>query len=133
MTAAISNPASFRDEARFQRECAVCGSPGDYEAHHVVSKQELKKRGLVHRLHDPRNCLRLCKGGKRCHMNREHGGVSKIVILTESLTNDNICFLWETLDVAGQNYLERHYTGIDRRYTLHQDGRCGLCQVPLLR
>lgn len=125
----ISNPASFRDEARFQRVCAVCGSPGDYEAHHVVSKQELGKRGLVHLLYDPRNALRLCKGGKRCHMNREHGGVNKVTIKTEELTDDNICFIWQTLGVAGQNYLERHYTGVDRRYTLHEAERCPKCQA----
>lgn len=127
--ATISNPLSFRDAGRFQRVCAVCGSTGEYEVHHVVSKQRLKKEGLLHRVYDPRNALRLCKYDRRCHMNSEHGGVNKVTIRTSQLTPDNICFLWETLGMAGQNYLERHYTGVDRRFTLHVEGRCPLCQA----
>lgn len=126
---AISNPASFYDEARCQVVCAVCGDPGEFEAHHVISKQRLKRIGLIHRLYDPRNALRLCKRDNRCHMNREHGGVNRVTVPTEKLTDENICFIWETLNVAGQNLLEREYSGIDRRYSRHTEGNCPRCQA----
>lgn len=126
--ATISNPLSFREEARFQRVCAVCGSAGAFHAHHIVSKQRLRKEGLVHRLYDPRNALRLCEGldTNHCHMEHEKGN---LVIPTEKLPAEVMCFIWETLGVAGQNLLERDYTGIDRRYTRHTDGTCLICQV----
>jgi hypothetical protein len=123
-TTSISNPASFRAEAQFQRVCAVCGNPGEFDAHHVVAKQTLKKRGLVHRLYDPRNALRLCD---RCHAEET---ACTLKVDTSELTDDNICFVWEVLKEAGQNYLERHYTGVERRYTLHAEGRCPRCQLP---
>lgn len=125
--ARISNPASFREEAQFQRVCARCGGGGDYQAHHVVPKQDLKRRGLVHKLYDPRNALRLCEGldGNRCHMRFEK---RMLVIETKLLLPANICFIWETLDVAGQNFLERTYTGVDRRFTRHEEGGCPICQ-----
>lgn len=122
-----SNPSSFWAEARSQRVCAVCGSAGDFHAHHVVPKERLKKKGLLHRLYDPRNALRLCAGldSDQCHMEFEN---VKVVIETEMLTDENICFIYETLGVAGQNLLEREYTGVDRRYTKHVEGRCPICQ-----
>lgn len=118
----ISNPQSFREEAQFQRACAACGGTGPFDAHHVVARARLKRMGLTHRLWDPRNALRLCD---RCH---ERYTNRVLVIETASLTDDNICFLWEVLKEAGQNYLERHYTGIDRRYSLHGERRCKACQ-----
>jgi hypothetical protein len=122
----ISNPHSFYQEARFQKVCQLCGSAGAFHAHHVVSKQRLKKDGLLHRVYDPRNALRLCEGldTKHCHMEHER---CNLVIPTEKLLDQNVCFIWEVLGVAGQNLLERDYTGIDRRYTLHVEGRC-VCQ-----
>src|SRR2546430_5742237 len=109
---AISNPASFREEARFQRVCAMCGSSGAYHAHHVVPKQWLSRNGQVHRLYDPRNALRLCDGldGPRCHMNFES---RKLVIETARLPPNAMCFIYETMGVAGQNFLERMYTGVE--------------------
>lgn len=119
----ISNPQSFREEAQFQRLCAACDSAGDFDAHHVVARSRLKRMGLTHKLYDPRNALRLCD---RCH---ERYTNRVLVIETRQLTDDNICFLWETLNVAGQNYLERHYTGVERRYTVHEEGHCSRCQA----
>jgi 5-methylcytosine-specific restriction endonuclease McrA len=121
-TTSISNPKSFREEAQFQRVCGVCGATGAFEAHHVVAKQKLKKLGFVHRLYDPRNALRLCP---ECH-----GRVTQhqLTIAVDCLMPDNICFIWEVLKQAGQNYLERHYRSVDRRYTLHVEGRCVRCQ-----
>lgn len=123
---AISNPASFHAEAMFQRVCAVCGSGGAFDAHHVVSKHALKKRGYASRLWDPRNALRLCVRN-RCH---ERYTNSRYKIETMDLTDANICFIWEVLDVAGQNFLDRYCTGLDRRYTEHIEGGCPICQRP---
>lgn len=124
----ISNPQTFREEGMFQRVCVACGKGGDFHVHHVVPKQQLKRLGLVHRLYDPRNAIRLCEGldGPRCHMQFEQ---YKLVIPTEALLSANICFIWETLGVAGHNFLQRKHTGVDRRFTLHEEERCLLCQV----
>lgn len=123
-----SNPASFYQAGQFQRVCAVCGAGGGFHVHHVVPKQELKRRGLVHRLYDPTNALRLCEGldTKRCHMQFEK---RQLVIPTADLLDESICFIWEALGVAGQNFLERFHTGVDRRYTRHGEGACELCQL----
>lgn len=118
----ISNPLSFRQEAQFQRVCASCGGHGSFDAHHVVARARLKRMGLTHRLYDPRNALRLCD---RCH---ERYTNRVLVIETGQLTDDNICFVFQTLGMAGHNYLDRHYTGVDRRYTLHDEGKCSRCQ-----
>jgi hypothetical protein len=125
----VSNPQSFLAEAQFQRVCAVCGDGGPFHSHHVVSKQALKARGLVDALYDPRNALRLCAGldGNQCHMRFEN---RQLQIPTLSLTFDNICFMWDVLGVAGVNYLDRYYTGADRRFTIHEDKGCLLCQRP---
>lgn len=128
MATTISDPRSFYEEGRYQRMCAGCGATGAFEVHHVVSKQRLKRLGRLDVLYDPRNALRLCEGlgTNQCH--------HKLTIPTSALLPDNICFMWEVLDVAGHNYLERHYSGVDRRFTLHEEGRCPLCQVrPLPR
>jgi len=123
VTVAISNPQSFHAEAQFQRVCATCGKAGVFEAHHVVSKQRLKREGYSGLLYDTRNALRLCPD---CH-GRFTGGTR---IPTHALTDDNMCFTWLVLGPAGQNYLERLYTGIDRRFSLHLDRKCPLCQLP---
>lgn len=127
-TTAISNAASFYAEARFQRACAHCGLVGGpFEAHHVIKKQRLRKRGLP--LHDTRGAVRLCEGLKsnRCHFKVEKGGER---LETAKLPQQAICYVWEALDVAGQNMLASDYTGVERRFTLHAEGRCPHCQHP---
>lgn len=98
-----------------------------FHAHHIVAKHRLAKDGHVEKLYDTRNALRLCEGldTDRCHMEHEQG---KVEVKTERLPDEAICFIWETLGVAGQNHLEREYTGIDRRYSLHVEGKCPTCQ-----
>lgn len=118
----MATSSSFHAEARFQRVCAVCGSAGAFDAHHAVSKQRLKKLGLRHLIYDPRNALRLCD---RCH-ERYTNRVMKIQ--TSLLTEQNICFIWQVLKVAGHNLLDRDYTGIEHRYTQHEENVCPLCQ-----
>lgn len=122
----ISNPASFHAEAQFQRTCAYCRESRPFHAHHVVPKQDLRRRGLP--LHDTRGALRLCEGlyTDKCHMRIEKG---IYVLETAKLLQVNICYLWETLEMAGQNLLERKYTGVDRRFTLHPEGACPECQT----
>jgi 5-methylcytosine-specific restriction endonuclease McrA len=123
---AASSPSSFYAEAQFQRTCAVCGAAGAFDAHHVVSKQRIKRLSppttLQQLLYDPRNALRLCE---RCH-SRYTNRVMKIN--TKLLKDQNICFIWEVLGPAGRNLLERDYTGTERRYTLHEENGCPLCQ-----
>lgn len=129
--ATSSNPRSFYLEGRYQRTCANCGSAGDFHVHHVISKQRIKRLSAPNipqiLLYDRRNALRLCKGldGKQCHMEYEGG---KLVIETKRLKDQNICFIWEVLGPAGINYLDRNYTGVDHRFTIHEEGGCRICQ-----
>ena len=121
----ISNALSFRAEARYQRVCAVCGSGGVYHAHHVISEQLLQRLGLP--VLDPRNALRLCD---RCHMSFEWAGPGKIAINVFHLTDQNICYVYETLGPA-VSMIERKYGGsfgLDPRWQKHRMGECELCQ-----
>jgi hypothetical protein len=124
----LSNPASFHAEARWQRVCAVDGTGGEpWAAHHVVPKQLLRRLKLP--LYDPRNALRLCE---HCHMQFEWGGPGKVLIAVRHLTDQNICYCWETLGDAVVR-LERKYTPFhqDPRWVMHRMGECGLCQLSL--
>ena len=125
--AGISSPLAFRLEARYQRVCAVCGRGGDpWHAHHVVSHQLLVRLGLPP--DDTRNALRLCD---RCHMDFEWGGPGKVAITVFHLTDQNICFVWETLGPT-VSMIERKYHGsfgLDPRWQAHRMGECELCQL----
>lgn len=125
-TPIIDNPRSFHAEARYARSCANCGAVGKpFEAHHVLKKQTLRKRGLPQ--YDTRGAVRLCEGldTAQCHHRIEKGGER---LPTERLSQVNICYLWDVLGPAAVNELDRHYTGVERRFTLHQEGRCPHCQ-----
>jgi hypothetical protein len=122
-TPAISDSRSFYLEARSQVVCANCQTGARFHAHHVLDKQTLRKRGEP--LYDTRNALRLCT---RCHMQFEWAGPGKVAIPVAKLLDINICYLWEVLGVASQNYLTRRYGGLDLRYLLHPLGGCKLCQ-----
>jgi hypothetical protein len=122
---AISNPSSFRAEARYQRVCAACGRAGEnFHAHHIVSKRLLRRLKLP--LWDTRNALRLCPS---CHMQAEWGGVERLRIPCDRLSNDNICYIYSVLGPA-IGTLEKMYPRliIDPRMTRHLDGACELCQ-----
>lgn len=108
--APVDNARSFHEEARYQGMCANCGKiGGDWEAHHVVEKQELKNQHAP--LNDTRNALRLCIGPASCH-----GGQHTIkrVMLT-ALTDDNYEFAFEVLGTFAYDYLRRRYSGDDPR------------------
>lgn len=121
----INNPASFRAAARWQQVCAVCGSGGPFHAHHVVPEQRL--RHLKEPLHDPRNALRLCTNN--CHMQFEWAGPGKVCVEWRHFTDENICYIWETLGVTAVQ-LERKYGAAEGepRWEKHLRGECELCQ-----
>jgi hypothetical protein len=106
----IANPSSFHLEARFQVVCALCGSTGRFQAHHVVDKATLGTHcGLDgDDLYDTRNALRLCEGleTKRCHMQFEN---RRVTITTAMLTDDNIEYAFEKLGAYAADYLRREY------------------------
>lgn len=103
----ISDPAAFWEEARYQRVCAQCGDTGQFEAHHTVEKQWLKRHKLL--LWDTRGALRLCL---LCH----HGQTSKLKkIELKKLTLDNLEYAFEVMGASAAAYLRRHYEGDDVR------------------
>lgn len=112
----VCNPRSFWEEARYQMVCAVCGKPGEFQAHHVVDKQTLRNRcGITgDRAYDTRNALRLCAGvdGNRCHMQFEYGGPGKVVIATHMLTDENIVYAFETLEGWAADFLRAEYDDV---------------------
>jgi hypothetical protein len=101
MPTSVNNPESFRAEAKWQGVCAVTGKGGAFQAHHVVERQELKRRGLPE--WDPRNALRLAP---RAH-DRHTLAVRRVK--TKELTDDNIEYAFEVLGDAAQDYLRRYY------------------------
>jgi hypothetical protein len=105
----ICNPRSFREEARFQRVCQLCGAPGPFHAHHVVDKKELEKKGLRgNDLYDTRNAMRLCEGldTKRCHFQFEN---RMVPITTEMLMDQHIEYAFEKLGAYAFDYLRQEY------------------------
>ena len=98
---------SFRETARLQRCCAVCGSMGSWQAHHVVSQQKLKREGEGWRLWDERNALRLCCAVPfGCHA--QHENAVRRVRVSE-LTKDSLDFAFEALGEFAYDYLQRYY------------------------
>jgi hypothetical protein len=123
----VSNPASFRAEARWQRVCAVCGAAGSFHAHHVLPKHLLRRLKLPR--YDTRGALRLCE---HCHMQFEWGGPGKVEIAVRCLTDQNICYLYEVLGVTVVQ-LEGKYSNfdVDPRWHKHRMGECLECQLSL--
>lgn len=110
---AIRDRISFRLEARYQLVCAACGGTGRFQAHHVVDKAELSKKGLRgNDLYDTRNAMRLCEDldGPRCHMQFEN---RRITISTKKLTDDNIEYAFEELGAYAYDYLRQEYDDTD--------------------
>lgn len=110
----VSNPESFRLEARFQRACAVCGATGEFDPHHVVERQELRRRGLLE--WDTRNALRLCKilgaAGGNCHSAHTTGARR---VRLDQLLDENVDYAFEALGAFAYFYLRRRYVGEDAR------------------
>jgi hypothetical protein len=117
--APISNAASFRAEARFQRVCALCGRPNPFHAHHVVEKFILRRMGVP--LYDTRCALRLCAPPLHCHLTFE---ARMLAVPLVALTDDNIAYTYEILDSPrarevgakpAYEYLTSRYAGSDPR------------------
>lgn len=124
----ISNRASFHDAARFQVACAFCGAIGRaFEAHHVIKRQRLRRRGLPE--WDTRGAVRLCEGlgTNGCHHAIEKG---RDRLDTARLPQAAICYVWECLGLAGYNMLAAAYTPAESRFTIHEVGECPHCQQP---
>lgn len=102
----------FWDAARMQTVCAECGKGGNFDAHHVIERQELRSRGLDE--WDPDNALRLCDPAATpgCHGN--HTTASKRVRLVR-LTDRNIDYAFRVLGPFAYDYLKRRYDGDDPR------------------
>jgi hypothetical protein len=103
-TPIISNPASFREEARHQGCCAVCGSGGGFHAHHVISRNWLRRNHFPE--YDTRGALRLCV---RCHFQFEHAGPGKVQVEVRHLTLQNLCYVREIMGEATIDFLRREY------------------------
>lgn len=98
-------------EARSQGVCAVCGKGGPFEAHHVLERQELSRRGLPE--FDTRGALRLCKEAVgNCHS--RHTTATRRVKFSE-LTEENISYAFEALGPFAIDYLTRRYEVDDGR------------------
>lgn len=106
----ISNPTSFKNEARWQRVCAGCGSAGHFHAHHVVFEQVLKRytplRGVE--LFDTRNALRLCVA--RCHFPHHSRAAT---LPTSKLLDCNIEYAFMALGAYAADWLRRYYDDSD--------------------
>jgi hypothetical protein len=114
----IQNPVSFRQEARWQRVCAVCLKPtsGHFQTHHVVDVQTLRRHGVKgNALYDTRNALRLCQNlgdvDVRCHFQHEN---RRRVVKTGELLDHNIEYAFEVLGVFAADFLRQEYDDSER-------------------
>lgn len=98
----------FREEARAQRCCQMCGTTkGAWHPHHVVYLQHLREVGAP--LYDTRNSMRLCEDCHRRHHNR-----SKVIPLAK-LTAEHIAYAFEKLGLRAHSYLRERYEGENPR------------------
>lgn len=98
----------FREAARDQRYCQMCGSPRkDWHPHHVVYAQHLKNVGAP--IYDTENSMRLCVGCHASHHNR-----SKVIPLSK-LGDQHIAYAFRKLGLAAYFYLKQRYGGEDKR------------------
>lgn len=103
---------AFKMAAAAQVICAVCRRGGSFDAHHVIEKQELERRGLWK--WDPRGAMRLCKGALGCHDQHTYkGGESRVPLAKLSMAN--IDYAFEVLGAFAYDYLRRRYKGDDAR------------------
>jgi 5-methylcytosine-specific restriction endonuclease McrA len=95
----------FREKARQQRCCQApgCEDPmaHDWQAHHVVYEQELRR--LRAPTHNVRNAMRLCQ---RCH-ERHHNRTSPIPLA--ALSAEQLAYAEEVLGERAMDYLTQRY------------------------
>lgn len=94
----------------------MCGRTDDWEAHHVVEAQYLKKNH--HAVYIRKNALRVCSRFSKNDCHGKHSrGFRKIKL--KELTEDNIDYALALLGPQkGAAYLRRHYAGSDPRLEL---------------
>ncbi|GAC1529979.1 MAG: hypothetical protein NVS3B1_22050 [Marmoricola sp.] len=98
----ISNPSSFHAEARYQGVCAVTGKGGEFEAHHVIYQQHLRRLGVPE--YDTRNALRVGPGVHDQHHNR------KRPIRTKEVLSVNIGYAVDVMGaLSAVEYFRRYY------------------------
>lgn len=100
----------FREAAQAQKCCQVSNSGGPWDPHHVIEKQEIRKRGGD--IWDTRNALRI---SERVH-SQHTLAVKRIPI--KKLRDENIEFAFELMGLAAYVYLRRMYDGFDERVEL---------------
>lgn len=99
---AMANKVLFRDAARDQRCCQMCGSTTrDWQAHHVVYEQHLVKEGLPQ--YSTPNALRLCRDCHELHHKRRQ------VIPVSRLLDRNIEYAFDALGPKAYDYFSRYY------------------------
>jgi hypothetical protein len=97
-----ANKLLFRGAARDQRCCRMCGrARGDFEAHHVIYEQHLRKLGQP--LFCTLNALRLCHDCHRAHHQRRQ------IVPIAKLTDLNIDYAFHVLGLQACDYLGRYY------------------------
>lgn len=105
--------ADFKEAAREQRVCAVCGADGPFDAHHVVEAQYLRKNN--HPEFVRANALRLCNRYSKNDCHGKHTSGSRKLRLRD-LTDENIDYAFAVLGPQkAESYLQRHYRGTDPR------------------
>jgi hypothetical protein len=107
--------AEFKEYAREQRVCAVCGSTtSDFDGHHVIELQYLKKNGMPHYLRP--NALRLCNRFSKNDCHGKHTNGSRKIRIKE-LLDENLIYAIQALGPdRAEVYIHRHYKGNDRRF-----------------
>ena len=100
----------FYEAARRQRVCAVTHRAGRWQPHHVIEKQEVKRRGGD--IWDPRNALRL-----ETPVHERHTNAVERVLLSR-LTDANLEYAFELMGRAAYVYLTARYSGYDPRVEL---------------
>lgn len=88
--------------------CRACGAGRAQEAHHVVYRQELRRRGLPQ--WDSDDGLALCH---RCHERHHNGGRWKISLTV--LSSVNLDYAFAVLGAFAYDYLSARYAGEDPR------------------
>lgn len=105
---AMANKVLFKDAARDQRCCQMCGSTTrDWQAHHVVYEQHVVKAGEPQ--YSTPNALRLCRDCHGKHHKRQ------VVVPVSKLLDHNIEYAFIALGPAAYDYFARYYGGVDAR------------------
>lgn len=116
--AEIDAKRRFRQTAKEQRVCAVCGRADSFDPHHVVEKQWLVANGFsVVEQYDPDNALRVCDrfAQNDCHGKHTRAVKRKHRIHLRCLKTCNLEYAFRVMGIAASPYLRARYRGEDER------------------